>query len=203
MTKKINKRIYNEIEYWSKREMPTSCSDDYTKNHLRFLSNNLVSVKKLLDVGPGIGRTFQAYSNVEIVEGYDISTNYESRVLEESRKYKFKFNLKIGTSISSLPYENNEFDSAIASEVLLHQRPENIIKIMSELDRVSKKVIIITYMEPNIPFQKINEFKYRKKLHCFNYNYLEICKDNKWNIFDFQYYKKQVFFVYSSKEKGN
>ena len=172
--------LYDEIEYWNKRENPNAKNPD-TEKHIKYVKENLKGCKNILDFGCGVGRIFPAYEKIDTVEGYDISSNYKSIIIEKSNEFDFKLNLTINKKIEDLPYNNNEFDASVAVSILLHQRPKNILKIMSELYRVSKKVIIISWFDPVLKFNDHNK-NIDSKNYCYHYNYYEICKEFNWNI---------------------
>lgn len=92
-------------------------------------------IKTVLEVGCGDGRIINnLIGKYECVCGLDIS----QKALE-----KVKTN-KVQGSIENLPFPNNSFDLVICSEVIEHL-PYNIYnKSLEELERVSKKNIIIS-----------------------------------------------------------
>ncbi|MFH1482488.1 MAG: class I SAM-dependent methyltransferase [Patescibacteria group bacterium] len=186
---------YNEIKYWNNRKKPTSCSPDYTQTHINYLREQLKNCDNIIDVGSGIGRLFPAYSNLKLVQACDISLLYKDLIIDKSKNYNFEFNWTHLTSIKKLPFEDKQFDCTISSEVLLHQRPEHIIDIMKELLRVSNKVIVITWMEINVPLDNNNK-NYNPEKYCFNYNYKKLCDENSWLLKNFKRYKRQIMFTY-------
>lgn len=192
----MGKHIYNEFNYWNKREEPSSSPEDYHIEHLEYIYKHIKGMKYILDFGPGVGRTFPAYENIKKVVGCDISTLYKERVLEESKNFPFKFKLDNTEQPLHLPYKDKEFDVVVSCTVFLHCRPETIIGQMKELLRVGKKVITISKYDEDREFdepliQCENERKYN-----FNYNYYQICEDCNWIIIDPVIYKRHLFFVY-------
>lgn len=181
---------YNEIKYWNNRKKPTSCLPDYTKKHIEYLKSQLKDCKNIIDVGAGVGRLFEAYSDLKMVQACDISLLYKYPITEKSKNYNFNFNWTHIINIKKLPFDNKQFDCTVSSEVLLHQRPENIVDIMKELLRVSNKVIVITWMENNIKFDNDNK-NYNPEQYCFNYDYNKLCK-----IENLERYKRQIMFTY-------
>lgn len=149
-----------------------------------------------MDFGPGVGRLLLAYDGlvVRTVVGYDISTLYKGRVIEEAKRYGYHFVFTTENKLTRLPFKDLEFPVAVAAEVLLHQRPENILRVMGELARVAEKVIVITWMEE--PHDKARPSPSNRKGHCFSYNYPRICEEQNWDIGDITKYRRQVFFVY-------
>jgi hypothetical protein len=97
--------------------------------------------------------------------------------------------------VGKLPYHKNQFDVAVAAEVLLHQRPENIRKVMRELVRVARKVVVISWGEDRVSFHTPGQVVEGPN-HCFHYDYRGICEEEGWRVQDFQAIDRQVFFTY-------
>jgi hypothetical protein len=170
---------YDEVAYWNERKNPSAKRiDKSTPYHLEYIEEQLVGCDKVLECGPGVGRIFPAYKNIKILECFDITNQHRNTLVRAAQQYDFEFNLTTKKVVGELPYAYKEFDAAVVCEVLLHQRPENIIKVMSELIRVSKKVIAISWTDEHLP-PLTNSGE-----HCFNYIYPDICKENEWRIFN-------------------
>lgn len=193
---------YSEFEYWNKRTYPTdpNMEMETNKRHIDYIRKHVVGSKSVLDFGPGIGRTFEAYEGIPYVEGCDISRLYENTAKKVAKEVGFDFKLiHLDLSeVGKLPYRKKQFDVAVASEVLLHQRPENILKVMRELVRVARKVVVISWGEDRVPFRIPGDASEGPN-HCFHYDYRRICQDEYWAVKDFQAVDRQVYFVY---EKG-
>ena len=85
----------------------------------------------------------------------------------------------------------------VSISVLLHQPPKDIVNIMCELARVAKKVVIVSWHNPTIPYDSIDDKPDNSKF-CFNHDYKETCKENNLKIDSWQYDNeaKQIYFVY-------
>ena len=165
--------MYNEVEYWKHRPTPNAATIDLiTQNHIDYVTAQLNNCINILDFGPGDGRMFIAYKHLKSVSAFDITDIRKSILLEQASKYSFEFVLTTDEVVGQLPYNNKRYDAAVATEVLLHQRPENIERVMLELLRVSKKVIVITWQEDNVNYGS------GKSSHCFHHDYSTICEDN-------------------------
>lgn len=197
--------IYNEIEYWNKRQYPNNPNlggkisqklvDENTERHINYVRKHVDGLNRILVLGPGIGRVFPAYNRVKFVEGFDISSLYKDRVIKEGKRYDFEFTLTIKKQVGLLPYKEKEFDASIAVMVLLHQRPVNIVKVMSELIRVSKKAIIISFHRKGKRFDD-PDIELKKSTHCYNYSYLDICKVQGWVVEDVIFTLNGIYFVF-------
>jgi SAM-dependent methyltransferase len=189
---------YDEVSYWRNRVNPNSPSVgfDLTKKHIDYVSHHVRGLFRILDLGPGVGRTFPAYTGVRLVEGFDISPTYKDRVIAASRNYNFNFRLTISPKIGKLPYGDKTFDAAVAVSVLLHQRPDNIIEVMTELARVANKVVVVTSNynknKCDIPFTEPKD----PKKFCFQYNYETICVDEGLEMDNVVRFGKYICFTY-------
>ena len=193
---------YDEIQYWNKRRYPSNLnmSADMTLRHIQYIKSHVNGLSKVLDFGPGIGRTFSAYEHVGLVEGYDISELYADQAKEAAKGYGFQYlHRTIPIHLDRLPYEDDEFNVAVASEVLLHQTPMNILKIMGELVRIAERVVVISWQEDKTFFSQPGN-KTEGMNHCFHYDYEGLCRDNGWKVYDVERKDRQIYFVY---EKGN
>lgn len=111
---------YNEVGYWNRRYEPNAANVP-TDKHIKYVSENIMGCSRILDFGPGVGRIFDAYRDVNEVVGYDISDKYKSRVLNKAREYPFIFDLIIFKKMPiELPFDDDYFDAAISVNVFLH-----------------------------------------------------------------------------------
>lgn len=188
---------YNIVSYWNERENPCSNQiDQITPNHLRFIETQCKDDKLIMDFGPGTGRIFSAYPSGITVIGVDVTNNRLDKLNENAKKNNIEFHLQVKTDILSLfDINDNYYDSVVASEVFLHQTPDIIESIMDELIRISKKVVVITYLNISEKYDELDK-PYDKGRYCFNYNYYEIAKKNNWSIYNAQRVRNQLMFVY-------
>ena len=192
--------MYDEFDYWGKRTHPTSEDELYTDAHVEYIRKAIADAKNVLDFGPGIGRTFAAYKGIGHVEGYDISEIYRERAMKAAMELGINYTSVLNTSGNPiyLPYFDKQFDAAVACSVLMHQRPQYIVPVMKNLVRVAAKVAVMAWMSRLnyfTPHRNIEEEHYY--MHIFNYDYFQICKENKWRVSDIEYFREQVFFTYT------
>ena len=97
--------------------------------------------KSILDVGCGKGEpmTFINKDGKFDVTGIDLFQPY----LEEAERKSVYRRLMIGNALS-LPFENKTFEVVICMEVLEHLEEREGIVLLSELERVAKKQILLT-----------------------------------------------------------
>ncbi|HJM17008.1 MAG TPA: class I SAM-dependent methyltransferase [Candidatus Poseidoniia archaeon] len=197
------KATYDVVEYWNQREDPNSKipNERNTKMHIDFVKSNINKADKILDFGPGVGRILPAYNKNNKITGYDISSKYEERLLKAAGEQKIDLNLIIEDKVlTKFSFKNNEFTTSVSISVLLHQPPEHITNIMCELARIAEKVIIVSWHDPKIPYDSIDEKRDKTKF-CFNHNYKEICEKNNLiiNSWDYKSEIKQVYLIYGKQ----
>jgi FkbM family methyltransferase len=191
-------KTYNVVKYWSERDNPCSKTiDKLTDIHLDYLQRQTFGCQNILDFGPGYGRMFPAYKFAKKVIGIDVTTQYKTQLQFAANKGKFNFELICKKdNFSNLEFPDKHFDVVVTSEVLFHQTPNTIEPIMRELNRISRKVVVISYMNIREKYDFVGKYTPDQR-YCFNYNYYEICKKNNWNIRCEEWCKNQIMFVYS------
>lgn len=125
-----------------------------------------------LEVGCGFGRNIkfilENYPYPLIITGVDFSKTMIENAqsfLHSVRKKPHSFTLE-EANVLNLPFPDKSFDITLSHGVLMHIKPENIQKAISELVRVTKKTLIIIEQNDTIkplsnkPFEKINYFTY-------------------------------------------
>ncbi len=205
--KKLSRRtIYKPFDFWNSLKNPNRKVTQRSKPsievlkqvHIRYISKNIKDDKRILDYGCGIGRIIGCY-NVEQHEviGADISLIYKDEIIKKANEVKLNFKW-INVVDNKLPFDDNYFDAAICTQVLMHTKPSDILDVMNELKRVSKKVIIAA-KEPHRHLGRHNkhigkEGKY--KGHNYKYNYTQLCKKHGFNIFNIERHGKNIHFCY-------
>lgn len=195
--------MYNEVNYWNTRKNPNvSNIDTITPAHLEFVKSELKG-KKILEVGPGIGRILPAYSDYKKISTFDISNKYHDRLMKRAKELNIEIDFSIDDDPSVqhhiLPYYDKQFDTVVCVSVLLHQRPQHVRKLMKELARVAKKVVVISWSQDGEAFEDINS-KYEGNKHCFHYDYKQIITNFGFKMLNFKQKPKlnQAFFTYAS-----
>ncbi len=109
-------------------------------------------VKTVLDAGCGNGVVSNGLAGKYDITALDISET-ALRYVKASKKF-------IG-SIDKLPFESNSFDLVMVNDVLEHLDDETFGKALTEIERVSKKYIIVTS-----PFLENLKFNFTKCKNC-------------------------------------
>ena len=193
---------YDPLVYWNRRRNPNSATPEVTRDHIEYVRRQVSDCKRILDLGPGVGRIFPAYEGLERVDGFDISSAYRERALAAASGYSFDFTLTVADGIGSLPYEDDRFDAAVCVSVLLHQTPDQVVGLMGELARVARKVIIVSLFDAGGTYDRVAEHHASGRQYCFNYDYFAICEANGWAILDSRVAPevRQIFFVYAAAD---
>jgi len=176
--------MYEELKYWQAREEPNDgkpAPDEF----IDYVTTQLGNSYSIIEVGPGVGRIFPAYKNVKELECCDIHPKYYDKLAAEALKMDFALHFT-EVPVGKLPFEDNQFDSSVCVQVLLHQRPQHIEAMMHELVRVAQRAIVIS-MHYEVPI-KLAE-------HCFNHDYLGICKNNGWTVSNIVRLPEQLCFT--------
>ena len=139
------------------------------------------------------------------MEGYEISLQCAQRSAEMARKVglrSYKIMLNVSGDPTQMPQGRDPYDVAVVSEVLMHQRPKNIVPVMVGLAEVARKVAVISYYDPgDVPYQEYgtDDPEGGYKHHCFHYDYRRICAECGLEIGEWQTFKEQVLFTYAKQ----
>ena len=150
----------DDINFWKKR-IETATSEHYSVYviheagwskinmvHRELLQENIPLESKVLDAGCGYGRWSTLFKNYT---GIDFSPDF----IEMARKKYPNKTFVIG-DLKQIPYDDNTFDWAfcvsIKKMIQDNLGDEEWLKMLSELKRVAKKVLILEYEDPR-PFE--------------------------------------------------
>jgi len=130
----------NSAELYNRKEIWGRPLEAYQRNVLRDILRLLPEdVQSILDVGCGDGLITNALpENIRVV-GFDVGEASLSHIKRETM---------IGTA-TALPYKDGEFDLVMANDVIEHIPDGDYQKVLSEIQRVAKRFIIIT-----VPFME-------------------------------------------------
>jgi len=124
-----NKKVYNDIAPFF------SATRQYLWDDLKPLAKYTRDGNKVLDLGCGSGRLYQLFSNLSI--DY-VGVDQSEEQIKIAQK-KFSNNKYVIAEMTSLPFEDNEFD-IIYCIATFHHLPdeESRIKALEEMNRVLK-----------------------------------------------------------------
>jgi len=195
----LSGRSYDPKDYWEwrakNRVSPNSADSATTARHKGYLRKIIHKYypNSLLEFGAGVGRLFTEYGGIKRLTFCDISPTYQ----EEARRAAYKLGLRgdfhLCKSVDVTPFVKNEFDIVIAVSILLHQRPEEIESVMSELARIGRRVVVISWYE-----QEMIKDRITRDTHCYMHDYHSLCRFNGWEMKDIEYVGHQIYFTFNS-----
>ncbi|KAA8976806.1 class I SAM-dependent methyltransferase [Halospina sp. K52047b] len=184
---------YNPKEYWNQRTDPNNEKGNEQERvafDRDYIDRQVRGSSSVLELGPGVGRTFDAYNKGVNVSALDISENYKEQLVEEATKRSLGISFCcLDRADSSFPYSDKKFPVGVASQVLLHIPPANIKHTISELVRTCEKVVIITFYEHS------PERKNKKAKHVFNHDYIKIISELGCQIDNLVMKDKRIYFT--------
>lgn len=142
----ISKVGKSQIEFFSGKG-----GDDYTERNLDSINQNLNPIsfmynmvktskaRTILEVGCGAGHNLTRLREISNLEVYGIDIN--KKALEHANKLYSFAKFQEG-SIFDIPFPDNFIDLVFCRGVLIHIPPEDRLKAMKEMLRVSKKNIL-------------------------------------------------------------
>lgn len=158
---------YNPVQYWNDKAIPFTPTHGEPESPVSLSSSLLEMIDRyghavdFLDIGSGRGRLCKLITDHIPSARYfmcDISVNMAQLAHENTGHHPTLYQ-------SHLPYANNSFDWVLSFSVLLHVKPINILNMLKELARVSKRhVFISTYTGTDKSLAP----------HCFSHDYYEL-----------------------------
>ena len=192
---KIRGRIYQRITSYLYFKWPSlwwsSRSSRYYENkagseeiksranarHQRLIEKlGLLEWDSMLEVGCGFGwnlHSFQSKNPNKVFHGCDFSTNQISQA-EKLYSQKIKFDI---ADAQSLPYADGSFDIVITITCFQHVPPNHIEKAMKEIQRVSKRHILLLEMDSEFATKDEIEEQLNSRV-AFWHNYSSMVNTN-------------------------
>lgn len=175
----------NQSKYWEKTGFETRKLKEIDDNALKEHTDIQVKLIKqyldggpILDVGCGYGRL------TEPLGSWGIDFSQAQLDVNKTTGKLFR------GDISNLPFENNQFELAFCSCVLMHNPPLKAQSIVSEMARVASKVIIFEVVGKTNPI-------------VWNHSYLKILSKYFTDIKESTLHDKYLDDFYDSIEKGH
>ena len=115
----------------------------------KFLAKTNIIDGQILNVPCGFGRFTNLFNSLNLkISFFDLHPKMVVRCLEKFNNKKHSF---ITGSIRALPFKNNSFDAVINIRFFHHYfENEDRLLMLRELQRVSKKYVILTYYRDSI-----------------------------------------------------
>jgi hypothetical protein len=204
------KSNYNEYEFWNNRKVPNA-QPKLSPKCEQFLKDQLEGCGKIVDFWVGTGRLFPVYRELGIdkVVVYDIVDAYIDTAEGVARLNNLEM-LKIENKeapediVPKFKARARYYDAVVCSSVLLHLRPQYLYEVMDAIQKIAKKVIVLTYFDKTKDFVDTGE-AHEGPEHCFNYDYLSVCEEAGWRVDEWEDVgaERQLCFVYTGyKTRG-
>lgn len=139
--------MYDPTEYWASRPQPNRGKPlpDWVASWI----TQHIEGRTLFDFGVGDGRLLHLYQGMQVT-GFDIVERYREAAETQATEHGIDY-----THISGVPLKKitGEFDTVVASKVLLHVPPEAFNSTLFHLRRIGTRVIIwdaVCQNEPHV-----------------------------------------------------
>lgn len=173
LLERILRKRYNPVAYWNCRSNPNNVmgeSPERVKFDAGYIKRNIEGNDPVLELGPGVGRTFSAFMPGSHVTTLDISSKYTKELSSIGQSLGLHLTQRyLNQPLDPFPFDDMTFPVGVASQVLLHIPPNLIKHSLSELLRVCGKVVVITAYTHGLSTNKA--------YHVFNHDYFSLCTD--------------------------
>ena len=151
-----DKHLYEDQQYWQEaREI-----NHFVKEKIKIIEEIIPeNVTSIADIGCGNG----VITNSFIKKWWVIGTDRSRQAI------RFAKSDRVQADINALPFQDNVFDFVICSEVLEHLPSRILADAIQELQRISKKYLLITV--PNDEALNKNQVKCPNCKYIFNAAY--------------------------------
>lgn len=186
---------YDPVAYWNSRRNPNSRkgeSSDAVAADVSYIRHALGNGSRILELGPGVGRTFAAYQPGARIVTLDIAQSYQDRLASAALANKLELDSHyLDNPDGAFPFKDEAFDKGVASQVLLHVPPKTIRHTLSELARVCREVIVITrYSHGRATRSRFNAG------HVFNHDYFSLLSSLGCSLHDLIKRDNKLYFIF-------
>lgn len=188
---------YEPYEYWNQRSNPNNdegLSDEQRNFDIQYIKQAVRGQDRILELGPGTGRTLSAYGSEQIVFTLDISKKYSDTLAAEANKRSIEVRQShLESTESSFPFEDRYFQCGVASQVLLHI-PTNIIQhTLNELQRTCTKLVIVNLNLHSTLQEELAP-------HVFNHDILAMLSDSGFEANQVKKFRNKIYLTASAVE---
>ena len=155
-----NQTIFEK--WWELSEAPLVDKDfmrgiDPHKQSIRTrIRNEVVSIgKSVLDVGCATCIDYPLYQEIGFCY---VGVDLTFKLLQGARKNTPTVPVVRGDA-KKLPFKNESFDSSYIKDVMVHLQPDEYIKVLTEMWRVSRKALMIGFFGDSVDTNKKCEYK--------------------------------------------
>lgn len=156
-----------EADNWFKRNID-HVNIDTERSQISFLTNYIQDNNSMLEIGCSFGANINTLAKGKTIKYVGIDPSEEAIKIATAKFPQYEF--KVGTA-DDLNFEDESFDVVFFGFCLYLVDRRDLIKVISEANRVLKPggKIFITDFSPNQPYK--NEYKYVEGLFSYKMNY--------------------------------
>lgn len=182
---------YDPATYWAARPNPNR-SATAPRSMLAYVRRHLGNERRVLELGPGVGRTFEVYQAGTEVVTVDITDRYAEALSRQADRVGINLQQHVVARPGApLPFNDRAFPVGVCAQVLLHIPPAHIAGTIRELARVCERCIVITGADTQWA---------ETASHCFAHDYLRICGSMQCALDDFYENNNALFFVLRKRD---
>ena len=170
---------FDPHKYWQNRGTSYPATSDKIAGEMDVMAAWIaMHTSSILDVGSGWGRVYLylkergltgAYKMVDFVDSMREGCQKRTGILPDKWDGKF------------LPYADKSFDLVLSVEVLLHVPPADIVRILAEHARVSRRWLYIVTV--GTCYKPLGA-------HCFWHDYLRLFSDTRLYVADAHFFRR-------------
>ena len=154
MLSSLFRRRYDPAGYWGRRADPNACAPDPERVAFDrdFVASATRDASSVFELGPGTGRTLEAYRPGQLITTRDITDRHRLRIAGIAAERGLSVEQGFSSDpLASYPYPDCAFDIGVTVQVLLHMPPDAFRHAISELSRVSERLAIVSGYHATFP----------------------------------------------------
>jgi hypothetical protein len=141
---------YDPKQYWEDRPNPNAKGHDQAPKFIYdFIGPAIKGYTSILELGPGLGRTFDVYKPEQKITTLDLSTRYKDIIEERAKAFGLTVDQNfLDAPDAPFPFEDKAFEIGMTVQVLMHVPPAHIETSIRELIRTSHECVVVTSVGP-------------------------------------------------------
>ena len=198
LIKSLSKSKYDPVAYWNARKNPNSDSgleSARVRFDTEYIAAAVGGASSVFELGPGVGRTFDAYSSGQKITTLDLSKSYTDQLRRRAEASSIDLTMHfLDSALAEFPFCDGAFPIGVTSQVLLHVPPDNIEHTISELCRTCGKIVVISLFIHGKPVSG------PWGRHVFNHDYPMLFSERGWALSDVVFHEERLLFVASPRD---
>lgn len=158
---------YDPYRYWNARKDPNrpGAAPDWL---IARIAGFVEGAETVFELGPGVGRTFEAYRAGQHIVTLDLSRLYGPAVQQRAADRGLTVSQHYLESVEAgFPFPDAAFDTGICVQVLMHVPPRHVGHTLGELARICRRTLVVSSLNPAWE---------GRVAHCFNHDYEALCR---------------------------